>query len=111
MEGGQAGSLLGWETMGLEGWEAGKLADASGKPPGKSSVNKKKRKVVDRGVVMPPWAVKVGSLGRGIVYRMSKKPVVFAHSTPEACKMNGRGVHSTFLVVPTPLERQKEFSK
>ena len=63
------------------------------------------------GVVMPPWAVKVGSMGRGIVYRMSKKPAVFAHSTPETCKMNGRGVNSTFLVVPTPLERQKEFSK
>ena len=60
---------------------------------------------------MPPWAVKVGSMGRGIVYRMYKKPAVFAHSTPETCKMNGRGVNSTFLVVPTPLERQKEFSK
>ena len=63
------------------------------------------------GVVMPPWAVKVGSMGRGSVYRMSKKPAVFAHSTPETCKINGRGANSTFLVVPTPLERQKEFSK
>ena len=63
------------------------------------------------GVVMPPWAVKVGSMGRGSVYRMCKKPIVFAHSIPETCKMNGRGVNSTFLVVPTPLERQKEFSK
>ena len=63
------------------------------------------------GVVMPPWAVRVGSMWRGSVYRMSKKPAVFAHSIPETWKMNGRGVNSTFLVVPTPLERQKEFSK
>ena len=62
------------------------------------------------GVVMPPWAG-VGSMWRGSVYRMSKKPAVFAHSTPETWKMNWRGVNSTFLVVPTPLERQKEFSK
>ena len=38
-----------------------------------------------------------------------KKPVVFPHSTPDTCKMNWRGVNSTFLVAPTPLERQKDF--
>ena len=37
------------------------------------------------GVVMPPWAVKVGSMGRGIVYRMSKKPAVFAHILLQKC--------------------------
>ena len=49
------------------------------------------RKVVDRGVVMPPWAVKVGSMWSGSGYRMCKKPAVFVHSIPETCKTNGRG--------------------
>ena len=30
------------------------------------------------GVVMPPWAVKVGSMGKGIVYKMSKN-LLFLH--------------------------------
>ena len=31
------------------------------------------------GVVMPPWAVKVGSMGRGSIYRICKKTLLFLH--------------------------------
>ena len=51
----------------------------------------KRVKQTGGGVVMPPWAVRVGSMWRGSGYRMCKKPAVFVHSIPETCKTNGRG--------------------
>ena len=89
LAGWKSGRLGNYGTGRLGGWKAGRcIREATRK---EFQQQKKTRKVVDRGVVMPPWAVKVGSMWRGSGYRMCKKPAVFVHSIPETCKTNGRG--------------------